>query len=222
MARPLNIYLVRHGESEANADKTTYARTPDWQIGLTDAGRAQARQAGDHLFHLLQDARKRYGHDSVGAYVSPYRRTVQTWDEIAPWLTNVRVSFVKQDPRLIEQRRGNPADREKLSADYKATERERRELGTFFYGFHNGESGDQVWSRINSFEETRDLHAARRDNPDSVIIVGHSFTMRVHLMHLTGLDIDGFHKLRDPKNAEIIHLTLDDGDRFGNAIYRRV
>lgn len=214
MGRPLNIYLVRHGESEANADKGVYARTPDWRIELTPIGREQAFKTGVSLSHKLVDLHERHGPQSLGAYVSPYRRTVQTWEEIERTINGhyptPKPLFVIHDPRLIEQGRGNPADREKLSADYKAVEKERRIQGTFYYSFHNGESGVDVWSRINSFEESRARVVESTDYPSNVVIVGHSFTMRVHLMHLLGLDVDAFHKLRDPKNAEIVHLVDDE------------
>ena len=50
-ALPGRIILLRHGESEGNADKTLYRTKPDNLIELTAAGSAQAREAGARLRH---------------------------------------------------------------------------------------------------------------------------------------------------------------------------
>ena len=43
VARPKQIILVRHGESQGNSDGAVYTRVSDWRIPLTPAGRMQAR-----------------------------------------------------------------------------------------------------------------------------------------------------------------------------------
>ena len=45
-ARPIRIFLVRHGESEANLDKTVNIRLPDHGIALSPQGHQQAAKAG--------------------------------------------------------------------------------------------------------------------------------------------------------------------------------
>ena len=40
--KPENIFIVRHGESEGNVDKTIYERKPDYAITLTSTGKNQA------------------------------------------------------------------------------------------------------------------------------------------------------------------------------------
>ena len=42
----MNIYLVRHGQSEGNIDPTIYTHTADHAIPLSDLGREQAKEAG--------------------------------------------------------------------------------------------------------------------------------------------------------------------------------
>ena len=41
--RPKRIILVRHGQSEGNADKNAYGKTPDSQIALTERGYRRPR-----------------------------------------------------------------------------------------------------------------------------------------------------------------------------------
>ena len=43
---PIRIYLVRHGQSEANLDKTVNARLPDHRVELSPEGHRQALYAG--------------------------------------------------------------------------------------------------------------------------------------------------------------------------------
>ncbi len=49
-----NLYLVRHGESQANADEEIYKSIPDHRIALTDKGQTQAAFAGKELNYTLQ------------------------------------------------------------------------------------------------------------------------------------------------------------------------
>ena len=69
-ARPTELLMVRHGQSEANAGTST-----DPDCNLTERGREQARAAARRLAQL----------DLSGfvALTSPYRRTLQTAEEIA-------------------------------------------------------------------------------------------------------------------------------------------
>ena len=51
--RPNRIILVRHGESEGNADKYQYKTVPDYALMLTPNGIAQARQAGNEIKEII-------------------------------------------------------------------------------------------------------------------------------------------------------------------------
>ena len=65
--KPKRIILIRHGESQANVDKTLYGSIPDYTIELTDTGREQAREAGKRLKEVVQE-------ESMYFYVSPFWR----------------------------------------------------------------------------------------------------------------------------------------------------
>ncbi|HWD78440.1 MAG TPA: phosphoglycerate mutase family protein, partial [Kribbella sp.] len=73
--RPLRIALIRHGESEANLDKTLFERMPDHAIPLTAHGHEQAAKAGKQLRELFEN-------EAVRVYVSPYLRARQTLDSL--------------------------------------------------------------------------------------------------------------------------------------------
>ena len=47
--KPLNVLLVRHGQSQANVDKSLHAKYADPNFELTPLGKDQARAAGEFL-----------------------------------------------------------------------------------------------------------------------------------------------------------------------------
>ena len=73
--RPNRIILIRHGESEGNADKHQYLLTPDYALMLTPKGIEQAQQAGLKIKEVV-------GAETIHAYVSPYYRTRQTFQHL--------------------------------------------------------------------------------------------------------------------------------------------
>uniref|UniRef100_A0A7S4J7C4 Uncharacterized protein n=1 Tax=Guillardia theta TaxID=55529 RepID=A0A7S4J7C4_GUITH len=73
--RPKRIFVVRHGESEGNVDKSLFECKPDNEHSLTEKGRRQAREAGMLLKSIIGD-------EAVYFQVSPYRRTRETLKEI--------------------------------------------------------------------------------------------------------------------------------------------
>jgi broad specificity phosphatase PhoE len=73
IVRPKRIILIRHAESEGNIDKSIYAHTPDYALGITQKGREQANEAGRQLRALL-------GNESVKFYVSTHKRTRLTYE----------------------------------------------------------------------------------------------------------------------------------------------
>lgn len=101
--RPKRIILLRHGESLGNVDEAAYSVIPDWQIPLTETGADQAKQAGHQLAELLSG-------ESLCAYVSPYKRTLETWQHIKNELIkndSVKIEGCQQEPRIVEQQFGN-------------------------------------------------------------------------------------------------------------------
>lgn len=87
----LNVYFVRHGQSEANLRKEFY---DDAEAGLTLMGKAQAAEAGE----LIKNFRVRF----VAVYCSPYRRAKDT---CALALESVGLNNYKiiYDDRLMER-----------------------------------------------------------------------------------------------------------------------
>ena len=91
--------------------------------------------------------REMFGDERVSAYVSPYRRTHQTFRELGLDPAKVRV---REEPRLREQDWGNWQDRE----DVRRQKAYRDAYGHFFYRFAQGESGADVYDRVGAFLES--------------------------------------------------------------------
>lgn len=50
--KPNRIILVRHGESEGNADRNNYETIPDYALDLTQNGMLEAVSAGGVVSYL--------------------------------------------------------------------------------------------------------------------------------------------------------------------------
>lgn len=190
--RPDRIILVRHGESEANADDTIYERVPDHRIGLTPKGFEQARAAGARIREVLDGA-------PVEVYVSPYLRTRQTLEALE---LPVADRDVRVEPRLREQDWANFQD-PAVIAEEKAL---RDRYGHFFYRFSHGESGSDVYDRVSTFLESMHRNFETPAAPRTVVVVTHGLTMRLFCMRWFHWSVEYFESLDNPGNAASVVL----------------
>ena len=93
---PKRIILVRHGESEANADVSLMRHTPDNLIELTAKGSRQALAVGQRI-------KKVVGDEKVCLVVSPFERTLQTSRNLRLALDESQIVKTSIEPRLREQ-----------------------------------------------------------------------------------------------------------------------
>ncbi|WP_328718988.1 histidine phosphatase family protein [Streptomyces sp. NBC_00247] len=200
MARPQRIVLVRHGESEGNVDDTVYEREPDHALRLTHTGLQQAEAAGLRL-------REVFGEERVSVYVSPYRRTHETFRSLGLDLTRVRV---REEPRLREQDWGNWQDRD----DVRLQKANRDAYGHFFYRFAQGESGADVYDRVDAFLESLHRSFQDPDHPPNVLLVTHGLTMRLFCMRWLHWSVAEFESLSNPGNGETRTLLLGPDGRY--------
>src|SRR5271169_1164295 len=108
--KPEKIFIVRHGQSIGNLDKSVYKDTPDYALQLTDLGHTQAFDVGVRMQKMIQK------YSSIQFYISPFWRTRQTYLGIRNSFadTDYRCNFY-EDPRLREQEWGNRVDRDGIS-----------------------------------------------------------------------------------------------------------
>lgn len=195
--KPNRIILVRHGESEGNIDRSTYAVKPDFKLVLTEEGKQQASEAGKIL-------RKITGDESIMFYVSPLWRTRMTFECIAQHYDVSTIKW-KEDPRLREQEWGHFRD---LKANIQIDD-ERNKFGTFYYRIKDGESCADVYDRISDFMHSMYRDFEKLDFPSNVVLITHGMTLRLFLMRWFRWTVEEFETLRNPKNADIIVMELD-------------
>ncbi|MFF2385769.1 histidine phosphatase family protein [Streptomyces sp. NPDC058108] len=200
MARPKRIVLVRHGESEGNLDDTVYERKPDHALSLTEQGLEQARQTGKVL-------RDMFGDEGIDIYVSPYRRTLETLEafELSPARIRVR-----QEPRLREQDWGNW----QLHDDMERQRALRDAYGHFFYRFTEGESGADVYDRVDAFLDSLHRRMGTAEAAGNVLLVTHGLTLRLFCMRWFHWPVEYFESLVNPGNAEVKVLVRGDGGSY--------
>ena len=200
--KPKRIILVRHGESEGNADRYNYETIPDYALNLTQNGRSQAISAGREISELI-------GSESVYAYVSPYYRTRQTYAGIQSVIgDNILTSI--EDPRIRELDWGHlrhPDDNEEII-------RERNQFSTFYYRIKDGQSGADVFDRVSTFLETIYRDFSRPDYPDNSLIVTHGITLRIFLMRWFHWSVEEFENLRNPENCQIVVMEKESDEKY--------
>lgn len=226
------IFLVRHGESEANVDKAILLRKPDHAIGLSEKGERQAVEAGrwleDHLDRVITRApNPRNGterpKDLIRMWVSPYRRTRETGaglmnvlgpspDGRPPWCE------VKEHVLLCEQQYGLfdgildedlPKRYPEEHAHYKKCEDFE---GRFWARMPLGESRFDVVQRVHqsfgTFHRDNDRHGI-----NNIIVVAHGVTIRAFVMMWTHKPVEWFEAEPNPRNCSI--RLIENGEDAG-------
>lgn len=195
-ALPERIVLLRHGESEGNADPSVYARKGDSLLELTDRGLQQARDAGSRLRDLVQEG-------SVSIYMSPYERTHQTLLGLYEGgFPEEQVKVLRVDPRIREKEFGNfqtPGTIPTLRAEEKL-------VGPFYYRMNNAESFADVLVRVGRFWDM--LMSSRSDarSTETCLLVAHGLTIRLLLMKIFDWSSDTYEAVFGLRNCQ--HITL--------------
>lgn len=212
--KPLSIFLIRHGESAGNVDKSVYQDTPDWKVPLTEKGELQAIEAGKKFRELfmIDEFYKRFPLRKRGlmqVYTSPWYRARQTTKNLFIGM-DLFYENVKEDPRIREQEWGNYQE----AHLQKKLKEERYRYGSFFYRMPHGESGADVYDRVTSFMDTLYRDFEKDNFPYNVIISTHGLTIKAFLMRWFHWSVEDFDKYDTPDNCAIIRMDLQDNDRY--------
>lgn len=200
--KPKRIILIRHGESAANVDRYLFGQIPDYTIELTDRGKEQARQAGRRLRDLVGD-------ESLYFYVSPFWRTRSTFENIVSEIPRSQFKY-SEEPRLREQEWGYLRSNE----DFDNICRERREYGAFYYRIPSGESGTDVYDRVNDLLGSMYRDFQKDDYPENCVLVTHSLTIRLFLMRYYHLTVEEFEQMQSPENCELVIMSLQENGKY--------
>lgn len=209
---PTNIFLLRHGFSEANHDKRVHHSLPDHAIPLTDLGRKQAFNAGVFFRGFIQS------NDLSGTHIrlwkSPYTRTRQTAKEFIEGAGEGIITSEREDVSLREQQFGlfDGYDDDELSRVYPTEHQHYKRCedfgGRFYAKMPMGESRCDVAERVKPFFSTLFRDAASK-GIKTVVIVGHGVTNRAFAMQWLHLTPEWLESERNPKNCSIRFIQRD-------------
>lgn len=223
MTMPIDLVLVRHGESEQNQalraikqgdmslDTEAFRKTPDSQFRLSALGREQAKLTGEWLRSEGMSCFDR-------RYVSDYVRPKET-----AALLNTRGPDWYVDPSLREREWGDLnghtwEDRAELLSQTAHI----KERDPFYWVPPNGESIAQLTVRLRILFDT--LH--RECSEMKVIVVCHGEVMWALRFMLERMSTERWMELelsQDPGvriyNCQVLHYTRQDPDNGALAPY---
>lgn len=210
---PLNLVLVRHGQSEGNVATRASKKDDDsyyteefrkrlsahWR--LTDLGRQQAQKSGHWIRNVLGLQFDRY-------YVSEYIRALETAVHLGlpgPW----QLEFYLRERDWANIGTQPLAEVLKLHGDF----RDEKEQNPLTFRFGGGESIADTCLRNDRVIAT--LH--RECSDMNVIMVCHGEVIdgyRIRLEHLTSMQYADTIKNKDSrydiKNGQVVHYTRKD------------
>lgn len=200
--KPNRILLIRHGQSEGNADKQQLETIPDFALNLTPDGIEQARKAGLEIKKIIAQ-------ETIQVYLSPYYRTRQTFQYIRESI-EANVLKVFEDPRLREQDWGHLRQNEINEEIIQ----ERKRFSTFYYRIPDGESGADVYDRVSTFLETLHRDFEKPDYPQNTLIVTHGMTLRLFLMRWFHWTVEEFENLRNSHNGQVVLMQREANGHY--------
>ncbi|UYO54587.1 histidine phosphatase family protein [Rhodopseudomonas palustris] len=208
------LFLVRHGESEANLDKTVNARLPDTQISLSPHGFEQAYAAGQALAsHLSPDRR-------IRIFTSPYLRARQTAQKLEEALTDHGFTYDKREAIEIREISfglfdGIPDEDLHVTfpLEYAHYEKHKAFEGEFFAPMPLGESRCQVADRVKGIFGTilRDSSPTRPAPVRDFVIVSHGVTIRCFRMQWLHYPWEWYEHEPNPRNCSIQLIEGESG-----------
>lgn len=203
--KPLNIWLVRHGESTSNVGEENPAFVGDRNISLTHFGKKQAFNVGAKLQDILTT-------ESTRIYVSPFMRARETLQHMSEGAKSSEIlTRAIEDPRLREMCYGYATDE-----SFVQQQRVRPIHGWFYYRFLGGESPADVYDRCTTFIDSMWRNLNRREpgtlEIKNVVIVAHGGLNRIFVMRFLNLSVEQFETMSDIPNCGVVKISNDMDD----------
>lgn len=216
----MNLFLIRHGESKQNIGENYCDKMPDHLVELTEKGIIQANECGKFLKSYT--FKKNIDLSNATLWVSPYKRTRQTAEEINK---SLNIEDIKEDITLIEQRYGLFSDtplkecKIKYPDQFEFYDKYYQNDGKFYARMPQGESPYDVALRTRMFLETlfRDIN----DGKENHFIVSHGTTIRALLLSYFHYSPEWFNKEPKMDNCSVRLINnenktaIDEGYIYG-------
>ena len=185
-----HLYLIRHGESEANKIDAFAGQS---QFDLTEQGRAQAEKAAEYLSTMHVDAI--YASDLPRAYHTSLPTAARLGMEVIKTQGMREIDAGEWDGRTFEDLRKNDVNYPAWITDFGHA------CPT------NGESVLQLQARVLA-----ELTAiAERHDGQSVLIFTHATPIRTFAAHCAGKTADTMREIPWMSNASVTHAIYEDG-----------
>jgi broad specificity phosphatase PhoE len=203
MGDPSKIIIIRHGISLGNVDPDAYVTMRDNEIPLIKDGIEQAKEVGSLLNDIVEK-----DVEFINAYVSPYKRTLQTMEyAFSKFSFDKEYINIKHDARIREQHWGDfrsNADQDIALKGYLAD--------PMFYRYPvNGESGLEAFDRLSSFVDGLKASFDRETHLKyNVVIFSHGMAIRLLLGAFFGWSSEEIASKRFPNNCEPLILNNND------------
>lgn len=188
----LTIYLLRHGETDFNAENNRYCGRTD--IPVNAKGRAQAETVRRQL----------EGITFTGVFSSPLQRAYETAQivsgrEVTKDDRLIEVDFGLWEGKTREQFVGeHPGSWEKWNADPRVNR-----AGI------NGENAMEVVNRVDAFFE--ELLSTYRDG--TFLVVAHNGINRLFMAHKLGMPLANYRRIVQ-QNSSVTRFTLSREEGF--------
>lgn len=214
------LFLVRHGQTEGNVDRSLYKKIPDHAIRSTPKGIQQEIAAGVFLRDFLSSlkAAERNVFGRLRVWNSSYYRTRETAFYI---LHELGRSFdfssrdgeasYQDEPFLIEQQAGlfDGEDDDSYAAAFpKAAAHYRKStarFGRYYAKSMLGESRHDVSQRVKQFFGTLISDRSRHDIRN-IVVVTHGVTVRAFTMNWMRYTPEWMDAERNPGNCWIRYI----------------
>lgn len=192
----MNIYFVRHGETEENKKKAYYGKM---DISLNKCGIDQGNKVSGLLNHIKFNR----------AYVSERIRT----HEMANLILKNNNCKIIEDKRINEMSMGIFEGKTYLEIQKLYPEQwELWKIKWKDYAPPNGESYKMVYDRVNSFMEE-----IKQCNEENIIVVTHGGIIRTVCCYILGGNLDNFWRFAS-KNGDITLIKYEYGNWFIDSI----
>jgi broad specificity phosphatase PhoE len=207
----MNIFLIRHGESEANIGGNADQHTIDRLVPLTSKGVQQAYDAGVFLADYCQ--KNNISLEKARIWHSPYYRAKETAKQFNK---SLQISEIREDITLSEQSFGDvdgiPKEQWKLlyPNKYKQYMRYVEQKEYFYAKPPGGESPHDIAIKIKQFFDTiwRDYY---EHDIDTVFIFTHGTTLRAFLLRWCHYNVDWYNQEENPGNCWIRRIESKEG-----------
>ena len=206
------IFLVRHAQSESNADLKVLINKTNIAINLTETGVLQAREVGLELAKYHNESK-----ETIKIWNSPYFRTRETAHYIKESLKQSNISYAEEESIYICERQFGLLDDNQDSKHTHIKEHNHYMLHVdykhdFWARPPLGESAFDMCLRLDNFIRT----VMFEKHYDNHIIVSHGAAIRGFITMKQKISFEKYTAMPNPHNASV---SLIDGEEYKGVVF---